>query len=478
MEPTVGQRIEAAQTKRANLVKLYEHAFLSKLEAGHALSEQDVADKVRLKELIEAAEQSLDELREYEGILASQAEADRDRTLATPSRPAPITEPREDRVKVKASQEWEKYGVALMAHALYKTSGSHIAAAAYADKQLNIPALSKIFATMAEHGGRMPNQLRAADPGTATSSGSTYVEPILEWPRVASMFIELFRSQTIYGRLPTMGMSFGTNGKVSIPRQTAGSTGAWVAEANAIPVKNLALDEIDLEPREQGTIMVITKRAMDHTNPSALAVMQQDMVEAAARNVDATFLDANAKTSARPAGILNGATSISPANAPDAALANIDADTKNLLAHFASNDIPMTGMRWLMDPVMALEIQFIRDGNGNRVYPSVENGTLHGIPIVTSTQCVDDQLILGAFGHVISADDYGPEVALSTEASIHREDTSPNKDIGGATSPVASMYQTNSTAIRLTQGLDWAKRRDNVVAHIDGIDWFAAASGD
>ena len=67
MEPTVGQRIEAAQTKRANLVKLYEHAFLSKLEAGHALSEQDVADKVRLKELIEAAEQNLRANRDYLG---------------------------------------------------------------------------------------------------------------------------------------------------------------------------------------------------------------------------------------------------------------------------------------------------------------------------------------------------------------------------------------------------------------------------
>jgi len=69
-----------------------------------------------------------------------------------------------------------------------------------------------------------------------------------------------------------------------------------------------------------------------------------------------------------------------------------------------------------------------------------------------------------------------PRFDVSDTAVLHMEDTSPQQLASVATpntvaAPMRSLYQTDSMAIRLIWDLDWAWKRQNVVAWITGMTW-------
>jgi hypothetical protein len=57
---------------------------------------------------------------------------------------------------------------------------------------------------------------------------------------------------------------------------------------------------------------------------------------------------------------------------------------------------------------------------------------------------------------------------------LHVEDTTPAEDMAGA-SPVRSLWQTDSVAMRLRYRLDWGVRQAAGVQSITGVAWSAAA---
>ena len=68
-----------------------------------------------------------------------------------------------------------------------------------------------------------------------------------------------------------------------------------------------------------------------------------------------------------------------------------------------------------MHPAAMREIQFIRDLNGNRVYPEAGQGMWHGIPIVDSTQCDADTIdLVGAENSaLIETENFGSNFRVS-----------------------------------------------------------------
>jgi len=50
-------------------------------------------------------------------------------------------------------------------------------------------------------------------------------------------------------------------------------------------------------------------------------------------------------------------------------------------------------------------------------------------------------------------------------------DASVAEDIGGATTPVQSMFQTDSTAVKAVTRLDWGVRYSNCVQGTDSCTW-------
>jgi HK97 family phage major capsid protein len=467
----IGVAIDERIDARAALLEEYETLQAKAHDEDRVFDEDERKRADEIKASVEKINTQLEELGERERLLASSTE-----TTPLPKRGSDsderYVEAKSARTRERdASDRWKGVGLALQAHCLHAVGGNnHAAAADYARKTLDDHALSKIFEFRAGHTpeefNRAVFQAAAVDQGTSTDAD--YLAPLQEYRRAADQFIGLWRSKTILGRLMTTSLSFGVDRDVEIPRMTTGTSTAWVGEGSPIPVSAMAFDSIALEPREMGTIVVMTEKSIRHANPSALMIAQNDMVESAARHADVTALDANTSNPARPRGLFNGVTPITATSGGGYAAA--DGDAKALIGAMTGNDIPIVGGGWVMSPEALLELQFMRDGNGNLIYPETLNGSWRGYPVIDSSQQTTDTIDFICAGHVIMADDFGPEISLSNEATIHRDDA-PEADLNAAATPVQSLWQTAAVGIRVMQGLDWERRRDNVVARITGATW-------
>ena len=65
-----------------------------------------------------------------------------------------------------------------------------------------------------------------------------------------------------------------------------------------------------------------------------------------------------------------------------------------------------------------------------------------------------------------------PRFAVSNEATLHEEDTTPLPiNAGTPATPVRSLWQTDSMALRLILPINWTLRRAGVVAWVQGVTW-------
>ena len=69
-----------------------------------------------------------------------------------------------------------------------------------------------------------------------------------------------------------------------------------------------------------------------------------------------------------------------------------------------------------------------------------------------------------------------PRFELSDQATLHMEDTAPADIVSGSApgtpaSPVKSMWQTDSIALRLILPINWTIRRLGMVQVINGVTW-------
>jgi len=70
-----------------------------------------------------------------------------------------------------------------------------------------------------------------------------------------------------------------------------------------------------------------------------------------------------------------------------------------------------------------------------------------------------------------------PQFSVSDQATIHFEDTTPLQITTGAqgsavaATPVRSMFQTDSLALRMILPMNWAMLRAGSVAWVTGVTW-------
>jgi hypothetical protein len=101
-------------------------------------------------------------------------------------------------------------------------------------------------------------------------------------------------------------------------------------------------------------------------------------------------------------------------------------------------------------------------------------GRLLGYPVIQSTTGTSHTMYLVDAGDFITSVG-APQFDISDQAVLHMEDTAPLALASGTgptvASPIRSLYQTDSMAIRLLWDLDWAWRRQNLVAYITALTW-------
>lgn len=355
---------------------------------------------------------------------------------------------------------------AKQAHALYMAQGSRRDAAEYAKSVWGDDIISRVF--------KMPAAIvakAAVDPGTSTTVG--WAAELVQVNQAASAYIDALRAMSVVARFPGMQMSFGGAGSITIPRNAGPSAGAWVGENNGIKVDAIAFDNITLAPLKNANIITATNELLARSDPAALGIIRDDILRGVATSIDTKFCSGDAASAGvSPAGLQT--FDAAPLTSTGATLDAITADMKALINAMLTLNMPMTRPVWVMNPVNVNALRFIRDGLGTYAYKDeINGGTIVGYPFLESTSMAATEIMLVDASQVIIASELAPQISISEDASLHMEDTSPAEDLGGATTPVASMFQLDAVAIRAKSTIDWNLRHAGAVQVLDTVAWNA-----
>ena len=288
-------------------------------------------------------------------------------------------------------------------------------------------------------------------------------------------FMETLMPKSVYPRLSARGLtlSFGRNGKISIPTRslTPSIAGSFVGEGQPIPVRQGLFTSQILVPKKMAVITTWTREIDESSVPAIEGLLRNAIQEDTAISLDTVLLDNNAATLIRPAGILNGVTPLTPTAGGgfNALVGDIKQISGALLTATKGN---VRSPAWIMNPQQVMSAG-LTPAPGVGAFPfqdQINNGNLQGWAIIDSGTVPLGTVIALDAADFVSVGGDAPRFEISDQATLHFDDTTP-QDVGGSVSPVKSMWQTNSLALRLILPCNWTIRRPGVVAVVNGVTW-------
>lgn len=314
---------------------------------------------------------------------------------------------------------------------------------------------------------------KAADytdtPPLATTFTTGWAEELTR--QGVGAFMDLLAPESIIPRLPLTRFDFGSNASIKIPSRAAtpDMAGAFVGEGNAIPVKAAALTSKEMRPKKCAVIGAYTDEILTRSTPSILEVIRNAMLRDTAIALDTQFLSDIAESDIAPPGMQTLAGTPIDGSGMGTQAGAIAA-IKAAIVQLSDN---MLGARpaWVMHPSVAWSLQMMQTAVGQPAFPELANGQLVGIPVYTSTTCPADLIFLIDCAEIVFAGG-APRFMASQEASIHMADPAQplvDGDPAVVASPVRSLYQTDSHALRTIWNVSWASMRDGSVALINNV---------
>jgi HK97 family phage major capsid protein/HK97 family phage prohead protease len=438
MKPTISEHIQNLENKRAALAATMTEIMESAAGDGKTLEAPQAEEHDGLALQVKSIDADLGRWREHEKLQI---------TAAVPVPPAPALRPTYPVISVKANVP---LGTAFVraACAQLVCKGNVRDAAEYAEKRWN------------DSTPEVALYLKAA-VAAGTTTDATWASPLVN-QNVSNEFIELLRPATILGKIPGLRqVPFNTK----VPTQTAGGTYGWVGEAKPKPVTKLAFSSTSLGISKAAGIIVLTKELVMLSNPSAEALVRADMIAGIAQFLDSQFIDpaVAAVAGVNPASITNGAPTA-------AATANPLADIIGLINHFATNNIAVAGVTFIMSAANALSLTFRTNLDGSPEFPGVtiNGGNYKGLTFITS-QAAGGNVIALQPSLVLYADDGGVSIDASEQASLQM-DSAPASP-ADATTVYVSLWQTNTIGLRAERFINWAKANANAVKYLTATAW-------
>jgi hypothetical protein len=260
-------------------------------------------------------------------------------------------------------------------------------------------------------------------------------------------FLALERARTVLGRL---------NRWRSVPLSdgyalaTGGAVFSWVGEGAPVPVGRLAFSTASLPALKVGGLAIATKDLLRHASPAAEAAFRDELVNGAVAFLDSALLSADAASAGvSPAGLLAGVTATASTGDPVA-------DLSTVLAEFTSLDGVAVVMSEANLVATALEAPGV-----------IQNGTLAGIVPIIATSAAGTNVIAVHQPSVRFADEGRLQVATAQAAALEMDSEPTNDSATPTPTTLTSMWQTNSTALRLTRYLNWSAPAGSVAAISD-----------
>lgn len=280
---------------------------------------------------------------------------------------------------------------------------------------------------------------------------------------IAPEFVTAVRAATVIDRLPGVRrVPF----KSRVPVELSPAGAGWVAEGKSIPVSRSVLSASDLEVFKAATIITLDAEILKIARPGNEDAVLAALVAAVASFLDERFLQPAyaAVAGESPAAITRGAPQIITTGASAAQIAD---DLSDMIDAITTD---FTSPVWVMPPRTAARMAALGVDRDLKI----AGGTLFGIPVLTTRSArpagspsIGFIVLLDA-ADVLLADEGRADVLASEAASIELLDN-PTNESGGSTAAttLTSMYQTLSTAFRVTREINWARAHDGSVAYME-----------
>lgn len=342
-------------------------------------------------------------------------------------------------------------------------------------KDGNIVTPAQVFEK--QFGRTNPTMLRvmkAAVAGGGTDSGEWGAELASIDGMYTGDFIEYLYGETVFDKLPLRAVPH----NVTIKGQDGAFTGYFVGQSKPIKVSKGDFSTTNTTPYKAAGLTVVSNEWLRDATPDGLSLCGEGLRKAVAVAVDTLFLSATGiSNGVAPAGILNG-TSATASNGGDAQ--SIATDVKALFAPFITAKNTAGGFVWVMTPTTALALSLMRNALGQPEYPTITpmGGTFQGYPVVTGDNLGTTDIILIKPSDVWKIGDLGVTLSISTEAMIEQADdpTGATDTPVAATNYMVSMFQEDSTAIKVVRPISWGKRRAGCAQYVTDAAYGAEQS--
>lgn len=300
------------------------------------------------------------------------------------------------------------------------------------------------------------------DSATATG-GSEWVPP-----NYVADIIELLRPRAVVRSMGAMEVPL-VNGSMTLPKIAAGASASYTAENANIPPSDMQSGEVVLNGKELVALVPVSNRLIRVSDPRADQIIVNDLVRVMAQTEDFYFIRGAAGGNS-PTG-LRFQTGITVLTAAAGVTFDVvDQQLGRLELALMEANVDMGNPGYIMAPRTKVFLEKLRDGNGNRIYPELQQGRLNNWPIACTTQIpinlgggTETEIYFVDFNHVLIGDNsgYGLGMQISDVAAYH----------DGAN--VVAAFSKNQTVVRTVAENDLALRHAQAVAVLDGVTWGA-----
>lgn len=337
-----------------------------------------------------------------------------------------------------------------------------------------------------------PQQRAAVAPAQTTVTG--WATELVQ--QTYGEFLEDLKAVSVYAQLSSLPGSFRVNfdgyGKVIIPNRvravgaTGDVAGAFFGEGKPIPVRRATFASQTLVPKEMGVITEFTKEMASRSTPAIEGLLRNAIITDTASAIDRALLDNVAVSAIRPAGLANGVTAITGSADADNETA-LRIDIMAALAPFIAGNAA-DGLAIMINPASKIAIALMTTALGapSMFASQVNAGNLAGYPLIVSNNVATTDLWIVRATDFASATNDSPVFDVSEQATLHEDDgyasdvtvaatvlpiATGTAGAGVVATPVRSLFQTNSIALRMVLGMNWAMMRTGEVSHVTGITW-------
>jgi HK97 family phage major capsid protein/HK97 family phage prohead protease len=293
-------------------------------------------------------------------------------------------------------------------------------------------------------------------------------------------FLDRLIADSIYLPLASMGVryTFGNAGVLKIPvrANTPTLAGNWVGEGSPKPVRRASFTTVTLSPTKLAVISTFTEEMSMYSAQSIEQIIRQAMSDDTSMALDAYLIDAVAASAGvRPAGLLNGVTPLtaSVATPPSAAMvADLKALVGAIIAAGGGRNIAI-----IINPAQALSMGTVTTTSGDFLFTNAaEAGAKFNARVIVSASCPAARVIAVDAADFATAQGDAPRFAISTDATLHEEDTTPlalsaTGSPNTVAAPMRSLFQTDAVAIRMSLYVTWGMRRTGMVQTIASVTW-------